>query len=143
MFYGEFHYQLDEKGRARIPSKLKTNLSNEYVLTKGTNNCLFVFEKSYFENQFLNKLMEVPTFDLEAQKPIRALLSSSFDVLLDSQGRFCLPSTLKDYAQISKNVVFVGVGNRIEIWNEDTYNNYVCDGLDFDTKVKDLSQFKI
>ena len=75
MFFGEFSHQIDEKGRLRIPAKLKTDLKNEFVITKGTNGCLFVFNKAYFENQFLNKLMEVPTFDLDAQKPIRAFLS--------------------------------------------------------------------
>ena len=143
MFFGEYHYQLDEKSRLRIPSKLKSE-SKEYVITKGTNNCLFVFNKSYFENEFLSKLASVPTFSVSGQKPIRALLSSSFEVCEDSQGRFLLPSTLKDFANISKNIVFIGVGNRIEIWAEETWNDYNNeDGKTFDNIIESLSGFNI
>ena len=143
MFFGEYHYQLDEKSRLRIPSKLKTE-SKEYVITKGTNNCLFVFSKPYFENEFLSKLASVPTFSVSGQKPVRALLSSSFEVAEDSQGRFLLPATLKDFAKISKNIVFIGVGNRIEIWSEENWNEYNDeDGKTFDNILESLSGFDI
>ena len=143
MFFGEFNHQTDEKGRLRIPAKLKTALKGEFIVTKGTNNCLFVFDKSYFENQFLNKLMEVPTFDLEAQKPIRALLSSSFEVAEDAHGRFLLPLALKEFASISKNVVFVGVGNRIEIWSEENWKTYMQAEKSFDEVASSLGKYSI
>ena len=143
MFFGEFSHQIDEKGRMRIPAKLKTDLKNEFVITKGTNGCLFVFNKTYFENQFLNKLMEVPTFDLEAQKPIRALLSSSFEVMEDAHGRFLLPLALKEFAKINKNVVFVGVGNRIEIWSEENWNVYLMGDSSFDKVLSNLGQYNV
>ena len=143
MFFGEYHYQLDEKSRLRIPSKLKSE-SKEYVVTKGTNNCLFVFEKAYFGNEFLSKLANVPTFSVSGQKPIRALLSSSFEVGEDSQGRFVLPATLKEFAKISKNIVFIGVGNRIEIWAEEAWQEYNSeDGKTFDNMIESLAGFDI
>ncbi len=144
MFFGEYHYQLDEKSRLRIPSKLKASLSKEYIITKGINNSLFIFGKEFFESEFLAKLTSVPTFSVSGQKPIRALLSSSFEVAEDSQGRFLLPSTLKDFAKISKNVVFIGVGNRIEVWSEENWNEYNNeDGKTFDEMVESLSEFNI
>lgn len=141
MFFGEYLHQLDEKGRLRLPSKIKC--SNQIIITKGTNNCLFVFEKNYFENQFLSKLENVPTFDIESQKPIRALLSSSFEITEDNQGRFLLPNSLKDFAKISKNIVFVGVGNRLEIWSEENWKAYNDSDKSFDEVVSKLSKYEI
>ncbi len=143
MFFGEYFHQTDEKGRLRIPSKLKNMLSKEYVITKGINNCLFVFDKVYFEQQFLAKLTAVPTFSVKGQKPIRTLLSSSFEVAEDGQGRFLLPIALKDFAKISKNVVFIGVGNRIEIWSEENWKVYNDDGISFDEIVNNLSDYNV
>ena len=143
MFFGEYHYQLDEKGRLRIPSKLRSSLLKEYVITKGTSSSLFVFDKAYFENEFLSKLSSVPTFSAGAQKPIRALLSSSFEVSEDAQGRFGLPIALKEFAKINKNIVFVGVGNRIEIWAEEIWQKYNEDGKTFDEVIESLSEFNI
>ena len=68
MFIGEYAYQLDEKNRFRIPTKLKSGLGSEIVITKGSSNSLFVFNKNYFEQEFLNKLNSVPTFDATAQR---------------------------------------------------------------------------
>ncbi len=143
MFFGEFNYSADEKNRIRIPSKLKTKLGSEYVLTKGTDSCLFVFKKSYFEDEFLNKLNSVPTFNVEGQKPIRLLLSSTYEPSEDAQGRFVLPGNLKDYALISKNIVFIGVGNRIEIWSEEKWNEYKGDEHNFNNVANNLSSFNV
>ena len=84
MFFGEYNYQLDEKNRVRLPSKLRNELSGNYVITKGTNNSLFIFSKEYFETQFVEKLSNIPTFDIEAQRSVRALLSSSYEVEEDN-----------------------------------------------------------
>lgn len=144
MFFGEFLHQVDEKGRLRIPAKLKPAFTaKECIITKGTNGCLFVFDKAYFVNNFLNKLSEIPTFDIASQKPIRMLLSSSFEAQEDSQGRFLLPAALKEYAKISKNVVFIGVGNRLEIWSEEAWEDYKASEYSFDESVSKLSELNI
>lgn len=143
MYFGEYRHTLDVKDRLRVPSKLKIGLSKQFIATKGTNNCLFIFDKSYFENEFLSKLNNIPTFNLQGQKPVRALLGSSFDIEEDNQGRFLLPSKLKEFANISKNVVFIGVGNRIEIWSEENYDKYFSDNLSFDEMVQGLDSFNI
>lgn len=142
MFIGEYAYQLDEKNRFRIPTKLKTDMGSEIVITKGSSNCLFVFNKSYFQNEFLNKLNSVPTFDLNAQKALRAFYSSCFEVECDNQGRYLLPASLREHAKISKDVTFIGVGNRIEIWSSEQWKNY-NNISDFDSTIAELGKFDI
>ena len=143
MFFGEFLHMMDEKSRVRIPSKLKNNLINGYVITKGTNSCLFIFSKEYFEKEFLVKLNNVPTFDINSQKPIRLLLSSTYEVEEDLQGRFILPAGLKEFAGITKNIVFIGVGSRIEMWNEENWNKYKGNEHKFDEIIGSLSSFNV
>ena len=143
MFFGEFKHSMDEKGRLRMPAKLKTVLCSEFVITKGTNSCLFVFPQNYFQQEFLQKLSHVPTFSSEGQKPIRLLLSSSNQAEEDGQGLFKLPQNLKEFAHIDKNVVFVGVGNRIEIWAEEVWNKYVGNDLDFDKISEALGSYEV
>jgi len=132
MFFGEYSHSMDEKGRLRVPAKLKNLINGEYVVTKGTSSCLFLFPKAHFEQEFLTKLNNVPTFNTAQQKPIRLLLSSTYMVEEDGQGRFALPGYLKTFANLEKNVVFIGVGSRIEIWSEDAWNNYQGEASEFD-----------
>ena len=142
MFFGEYKHSLDEKGRLRIPVKLRNNLCNGYVVTKGSNGCLFVFDKKYFSEEFLNKLSNVPTFNADSQKPVRLLLSSTFEVEEDAQGRFILPSNLKEFAGISKNITIVGVGSRIEIWDEAKWTAYTS-SESFDDVIKNLNSYNV
>lgn len=123
MFFGEYSHALDEKGRIRIPSKLKSGLT-EYVATKGVNNCIYIFNKSYFETEFLESINRISAYSLTGQNAVRAILSSTFEIEEDNQGRFVIPVSLKEFAGISKNVVSVGVGNRIEIWDDKTWKEY-------------------
>lgn len=130
MVIGQFEHQLDAKDRFRIPSKLKMGEGTSFVLLKGTNGSIFLYTKEYFETVFLPKLESIPTFDLEKQKALRVILSSTYMVDMDNQGRLLLPSALKNYAGIEKEILSVGMLNRIEIWNKDTFTKY-CD-QDFD-----------
>ncbi len=143
MFFGEFNYQLDEKNRVRIPSKLRNEFAGSYIITKGTNNSLFIFAKDYFQAQFVEKLNSIPTFDIDAQRPIRALLSSSYEVEEDKQGRFVIPANLKEFANITKDIVFVGVGNRLELWGLENWNSYISLDKSFDEVVGELIKFSI
>lgn len=143
MFFGEYRHSLDEKNRLRIPSKLKHLLGTNFVLTKGTNSCVFIFPKKYFEEKFLSKLSNIPTFDIQAQKPLRMFLSSTVEVDEDNQGRTLLPISMKDFANIDKNIVFVGVGERIELWSESEWDKYKGDGHDFDDVMQQLSSFDV
>lgn len=143
MLFGEFHHQLDEKNRMRLPAKLKAKLGSGYVITKGSNGCLFVFSKEEIEKTIYEKLKSLPISDIKAQKSVRSLFSSGYEVEEDNQGRFLLPTYLKDFALISKNVVTIGVGNRVEIWDEDRWNEYNGCGEGFDEILAGLSQYGI
>lgn len=142
MFLGEYHHQLDEKNRLRIPAKMRGELGTSYVVMKGSSNCLFVYSSDEMQNLMNEKLKTVPLSDIKAQKSIRMLFSSAFVVEEDSQGRFILPQNLKEFAGVKKNIVSIGVGNRIELWSEENWQEYNT-GEDFDTILGDLSQYGV
>ncbi len=121
MLIGTYRHQIDAKNRMRMPSKFKNELGNGFVLTKGTNKNLFVFSKEEFDKLY-EKLTSLPIFDESLQKPIRKFLSSAFEAEEDAQGRVLLPKELVCHAEISKNLVFVGLGNRVEIWAEENWD---------------------
>ena len=121
MLIGTYRHSVDAKNRMRMPSKFKGELGENFVITKGTSNNLFVFSAEQFSAVY-EKLMALPLFDEEAQKPVRKFLSSAFDSEEDAQGRILLPKELIKHAEITKNVVFVGVGNRVEIWAEEIWD---------------------
>lgn len=119
---------------------MRINLGEQFYITKGTNGCLFVFSSEMLSDMFA-KIKEVPLTDLEAQKSIRSFISSVTEGETDEQGRCLLPSQLRSFANIDKEVVFVGVGNHIEIWDETNWKNY--SNGDFDSHISNLSKFGI
>ena len=124
-----------------VSAKLKSELGDKFVVTKGSNGCLFVFNSKMMENIY-SKLQNVPISDIEAQKSIRMLFSAACEVENDEQGRFLLPQNLKDFAKIDKNVVTVGAGTRLEIWSEENWNKYnSCDN--FDDVLSGLGRFGV
>lgn len=139
MFFGEYSHALDEKGRIRIPSKLKVGLG-EYVATKGVDNCIYIFSKTYFENEFLESINKISAYSLAGQNAVRTILSSTFEIEEDSQGRFVIPVSLREFAGITKNVVSVGVGKRIEIWSEQSWKEYNSK-TSFVDAIKELNSF--
>ena len=142
MLIGEYRHQLDDKNRLRIPAKLRNQLGSDYVVMKGTNGCLFVFSQKEMEETLNSKLRDLPLGDLQAQKSVRALFSSGYAVEEDSQGRFVLPPYLRDFANIKKNIVSVGVGNRVELWDEDAWDTYNKD-VNIDEIIGDLTKYGI
>ena len=129
MFFGRYFHSMDQKGRMRLPSKLRQDLGEKIHVMQGTPNCLFVFSDEQF-NEFANKLMEVSVFDEKKQKPVRQLLSSGVVIEEDSQGRFLLPQYLRGFAKLEKDIVFVGVGKRIEIWSQEVWDKVNAMGED-------------
>ncbi len=127
MLIGTYRHSLDAKKRMRMPSKFKSGLGGSFVITKGTANNLFVFSSEEFTYLY-EKMTALPIFDEEAQKPIRKFLSSAFEAEEDAQGRVLLPKELVAHAKITKNIVFVGVGNRVEIWAEELWDKENADG---------------
>ena len=141
MFIGTYRHQFDEKSRLRMPTKFKEALGEGFIVAKGTNGCLFAFAKDEFEKLY-NKLSEVSMFDLEAQKPVRALLASAFETEQDKQGRILLPQELRSYAKMQKNLVTIGVGNRVEIWAEEVFEAYNTEES-YDQAAASLSKYGV
>lgn len=121
MLIGTYRHSIDSKNRIRFPSKFKSELGVNFVVTMGTNKNLYIFSKDKFD-EIYQKLTSIALFDEEAQKPVRKFLSSAFEVDEDTQGRHLLPKELCKYAELEKDIVFVGVGNRVEIWSEENWN---------------------
>ena len=122
MLIGLYRHSIDAKKRMRMPSKFKTALGANFIITKGNKQNLFVFSNEQFSALY-EKMIALPLFDEEAQMPVRRFLSSAFETEEDAQGRFLLPKELALFANITKNIVLVGVGNRVEIWAEEVWEN--------------------
>lgn len=127
MFYGEYEHTLDRKGRLIIPSKLRDVFKEHYVekifITRGLDKCLFVFAEEEWKSQE-TKFKSMSFTKVEHRKFNRLYFSGATDTLPDKQGRILLPQYLKDYAGIKKDIVIVGVSNRIEIWAKETWQQY-------------------
>jgi MraZ protein len=143
MFLGEYKHQTDEKFRLRMPSAFKKVLGASYMITKGTNGCLFVFSENSKKELFEDKLKNASLFDANLKKPLRLLFSSAFMVEEDNQGRFLLPKALREFAALQKNVVFVGVGSHIEIWDERLWQEYQQNETNFDKLLAGLAEYGI
>ena len=123
MFIGEYHYKIDEKWRLAIPPKFRANLKKGVVVTRGIDNCLFLYPKDEWENLAL-KLSNLPISQSKTRAFLRLMLAGAMDLKLDRQGRITLPDYLRKYAKIKKNVVIAGLYNRLEIWDEKEWEEY-------------------
>ncbi len=113
MFRGEYNHSVDPKGRLIIPAKFRDALEGEFVITKEVNNCLSIYPMQEWE-KFEEKLMNLPQKKLKIR---RFFTSGANETVLDKQGRVLIPSNLRAYAEIDKDVVLIGVLNHIEIWD--------------------------
>ena len=127
MFYGTFEHSIDKKGRLIIPSKFRTSFKEHYVekfyITTGLDKCLFMFTEEEWKRQE-SKFKTMPFTNADARKFNRLYFSGASDVECDKQGRILIPKYLKDFAEIKKDVVIIGISNRIEIWSKDKWNDY-------------------
>ena len=120
MFMGEYNHTVDTKGRLIVPSKFREQLGDEFVVTKGLDGCLFVYSKSEWEN-IEEKFRNVPLTTKDARKFARFFFAGAASCEVDKQGRILLPVVPREYAGIEKDVVSVGVFNRVEIWDKDKW----------------------
>ena len=123
MFMGEYHHTIDDKGRLIIPSKFRYGLGDEFVITRGIENCLFVYPKDNWE-KIVNKLESLPFTKKDARNFTRFFLSGATVAEFDKQGRINITSPLISYANITKECVVIGTGDRIEIWSEKAWDEY-------------------
>ena len=121
MFMGEYNHTIDIKGRLIVPSKFREVLGEEFVVTKGLDGCLFVYPNEEWK-AFEDKLRLLPLTNKDARKFTRFFLAGAATVEVDKQGRILVPSVLREFAQLEKEVVLVGVSGRIEIWNKTNWD---------------------
>lgn len=123
MLIGEYEHSLDAKGRLIMPAKLRTDIGEKFIITKGLDGCLFVFSQNEWSN-FESKLKELPLTNKNARDFVRFFLSGATECEIDKQGRFLLVNTLREYAEITKEVIIIGVGTRLEIWDKEKWKKY-------------------
>lgn len=128
-FKGEYSHTIDDKGRLIIPSRLREQLGEGFVVTKGLDGCLFVFDREGWEN-FEDKLRALPMDNRDARMLSRFFLAGASDAELDKQGRVLLPANLISHAELAKDVVVIGAGNRVEIWSRERWNDTSFDNID-------------
>ena len=121
MFMGEYNHSIDQKGRLIVPSKFREQLGNEFVVTKGLDGCLFVYSNEEWQ-RIEEKFREIPLTTKDARKFSRFFFAGAATCEVDKQGRILLPSNLREYAAIEKEVVSVGVLSRVEIWSKDRWS---------------------
>ena len=123
MFLGQYQHSIDAKGRLIVPAKFRDDLGERFVVTKGLDNCLFAYPQEEWK-VFEDKLKQLPLTNPGARKFVRFFFAGAVECELDNQGRIMIPPHLREYAALKKDVVSIGVNNRIEIWNKDSWNDY-------------------
>ena len=143
MFMGEYHHSVDPKGRLIVPSKFRDGLGQNFVITKGLDNCLFVYP---MEEWLIieKKLKSLPFTKADARAFVRFFFSGANECELDKQGRILLPSNLREYAKFDKDVVIIGVSSRIEIWSKELWENYTeSEDMDYEEIAEKLQDIDI
>jgi len=120
---GEYQHSVDEKGRLTIPSRLREGLGERFVVTKGLDSCLFVYPLAEW-NALETKLRALPLTRPEARSVVRLFFSGAIECELDRQGRILLPPNLRSHARLVKDAYIIGVSNRVEIWDKETWEEY-------------------
>lgn len=123
MFMGEYRHTIDDKGRIIVPSKFRYELGDKFVVTRGLENCLFAYPEKIW-NQIVDKLNKLPFTKKDARNFSRFFLSGATFVEFDKQGRINIASSLINYADLKKECVVIGVGDRLEIWSSENWNTF-------------------
>jgi MraZ protein len=123
MLLGEYQHNLDSKGRVAIPARFKEKLAAGAIITRGLDNCLFVFASKEWEG-LAQKLVALPLAQANSRAFVRLMLAGAMDAMLDNQGRILIPDYLRRYADLKKQVVITGLYNRVEVWDAERWNEY-------------------
>ncbi|MBI1984845.1 MAG: division/cell wall cluster transcriptional repressor MraZ [Candidatus Wildermuthbacteria bacterium] len=123
MFIGEYTYSLDEKKRLAIPLKFRESLGKKAVITRGLDQCLFVYSMKEWET-LAEKISKLPLSQADARGFGRLMLTGAMEVMFDNLGRILVPDYLKSYAALQKKAVVAGVYNRVEVWDEQKWAEY-------------------
>ncbi len=138
MFMGEYNHTIDTKGRIIIPSKFREALGDQFVVTLGLDGCLFVYPNEEWMN-FVAQLKNLPG-SKEARQMQRYFMAGAADCEVDKQGRILIPNKLREHAGLEKDIVFVGVLSKIEIWSKEKWDSN-NDYDDMDQIAEHMSEF--
>lgn len=136
MLIGEYHHNIDEKGRLIIPSKFREDIGSKFIVTRGLDGCLFVYAMNEWEN-IVSKLKKLPFTKKDARTFNRFFMSGATVCEFDKQGRINLPSSLINYAALQKECTIIGVNDRLEIWATDKFDSLIEENLE---KVSDVCE---
>jgi len=123
MLLGEYKHNLDAKGRIAVPAKFRDKLSAGAIITKGLDNCLFVFASKEWQ-ELVTKLTALPISQANSRAFARLMLAGATDVELDKQGRILVPEYLKKFADLKKIAIVAGLYSRVEIWDAERWEKY-------------------
>ncbi len=123
MFIGEYSHNLDDKGRLAVPKKFRQALSKGAVVTRGLDNCLFLYTRDEWQ-KLAEKLSNLPFAQANTRAFARLMLAGAMDVKVDKQGRIILPEYLRSFAHLKKTIIVAGLYNRLELWDEKEWKAY-------------------
>lgn len=142
MFIGEYEHALDSKNRIIVPSKFREELGNKFILTKGLDGCLYAYPLSEWAT-LEEKLKKLPLTSKNARAFVRFFFSGANEMETDKQGRALIPQSLLEYAAVKKEIVSIGVSNRVEIWSKESWEEYNNSNIDFDDIAEQMSELGI
>ncbi|CDI49769.1 division/cell wall cluster transcriptional repressor MraZ [Clostridium tetani] len=142
MFIGEYNHGVDSKNRIIIPSKFREELGESFILTKGLDNCLYIYPME--EWRILEeKLKKLPLTNKDARAFVRFFFSGANEISIDKQRRALIPQNLIKYANINKDIVSIGVATRIEIWGREKWEEYNDANIDYEQIAEKMSELGI
>jgi MraZ protein len=134
LFYGEYQHTLDQKGRIIIPSKFREELGEKFIITKGLDNCLFVYSQEEWE-VVVSKLRALPFTDKDVRSFVRFFSAGAAECEMDKQGRILIPQNLREYAGLVKDAYLTGAITRVEIWDKNRWEAHSGDYNDSADKI--------
>ena len=125
MFMGEFHHTVDNKGRLIIPSRVREDLGEQFIVTRGLEKCLFIYPKNEWNN-IIQKYKQLPDTK-DRRYFMRIFLSGATICELDKQGRINIPIPLLEYASLEKDCIIIGVDDRLEVWSKERWDAFIME----------------
>lgn len=125
MFMGEYHHTIDAKGRIIMPFKVRDDLGENFIVTRGLDGCLFIYPKEHW-NTIINKYKELPDTK-DKRQFMRIFLSGATICEYDKQGRINIPNPLIQYADLRKDCIIIGLDERLELWSKERWENFISD----------------
>ena len=135
MFMGEYHHSIDVKGRLIVPSKLRDDLGDNFIVTRGLDGCLFLYPNEQW-NTLINKYKELPDTK-DKRQFLRIFLSGATTCEYDKQGRINIPKPLTEYAALEKDCIIIGVDEKLEIWSKERWEGFIANNEDNFSEIAD------